>query len=136
MSKQHKVGTKVYLFLLGVAIAGITFYMYNGFHSSIRIYEQTLNRQETNYQLSQNKKLINQFDEESAVKDTNSIDNLIEKQVQYNNCKAFSYTLKSNRRIEDDKIISKSTGGKKGYSTKSNYRIFVKNYRFSHFLYR
>ena len=35
--------------------------------------------------------------------------NLIEKEVQYNDCKAFLYILKSPQRIEDDKIIFKSS---------------------------
>ena len=81
MSKQHKVGMKVYLFLLGVAIAGITFYMYNGFHSSIRINEQIVNGQESSFLLTQNQKLKNEYEENSNVEDTNSLDSSIKNQM-------------------------------------------------------
>ena len=81
MSKQHIVGKKVYLFLFGVTIAVITTYMYNEFHSPIRIYEQTINGQIPNYLLSQNQNLKNESEEKSNVKDTNSREHSIKNQM-------------------------------------------------------
>ena len=39
----------------------------------------------------------------------NQQNNLLEKEVQYNDCKAFLYTLKSQQQIKDDKVSFKSS---------------------------
>ena len=45
----------------------------------------------------------------SRPKLSNQQTNLLEKEVQFNNCKAFLYTLKSHRQIEDDKLSLKTS---------------------------
>ena len=108
MSKQQILGTKSYLFFLCVAVTGITFYIYSGYHLS-DIYEETLTEPESNYKISKNEKWRNKYKKINDVNKMNSMDNLKKNQVISSSQHDPSANILDERQDKTDQILLNDT---------------------------